>query len=190
MSTSWFEPLIIKAATDGDDVAARGLIRYLAVCLERGIVPPVEVCEYFAKALRRIADDDCSADAALSTDGKITGKSAIYARDCEIAREVWKLKYRTKNPLPFRDSNKSGAGAFSTVADQRSMTSANVERIYKEKRWLIKAEAFEMTLEPGEDREGPKVTEADQQALRRQFEVDQHIAFAQLAETIKKRGSY
>lgn len=166
MKDLWLDPLI-KAVRAGDDVAARALIKYLAVCLERGEVPPAALAEYFAAALKQIADGH-SADAALNISG-----NTHYERDYAIAREVWKLKYRAENPLPFRDSGKK-TGAYSTVSKKHHLGVDNVERIYKKMKWLLKAEFLDQPM--------------DEEA-RRHFEIDQHIVFAQLTEALKKRGS-
>ena len=166
MKDLWLNPLI-KAARGGDDVAARALVGYLTLCLESGEVPPTALAEYFAAAFKKIAGGH-SADAALNISG-----NTHYERDYAIAREVWKLKYRAENPLPFRDSGKK-IGAYSTVSKKHHLGVDNVERIYKKMKWLIEAEFLDQPMD---------------EEVRRHFEVGQHIAFAQLAETLKKRGS-
>lgn len=180
----WLEPLI-AAACAGDDVAARALMGYLAVCLERGETPPVALVGYFAPAFKQIASGR-SADSVLNTGGK----SATFELYSEIARAVWELNHRTENRLPLRES-KSKPGAYTVVGKKYSLSPDRIEQIYKKIRWLVEVEAFEMTLEPGEDREGPKVPVAHQsewQEARHRHEVDMHIVFAQLTEALKKQG--
>lgn len=168
----WLDALI-AAAKGGDDVAARTLVGYLAVCLEHGQVPPGLV-EYFAPAFRRVASGR-SADSALNT-----GAKGNFSRDYEIAQEVWKLNHSDKG-LHLRD-NKCEPGAYSVVGKKFSMTADNVERIYKSMKWVFDAEAFDMKLEPGEDCEGPEIPKE----VREHLTVDMQLAFAKLFDALKK----
>lgn len=181
MST-WFDPLIAKAKA-GHDGAARALLHRLAEYLEHGEVPPAEVAEYFATAFKLIASGR-KADDELHL-----GKSTHFKRDYEIAWAVWKLTHQAKDHLPLRASMKHREGARDVVAGEYSMSAENVERIYKDMRGLVEAEAFQMTLGDGEDREGPELPEKVRQQLkeaRQHFEVDLHITLGKVVESLKK----
>jgi hypothetical protein len=167
--SSWFD-LPIKAAKAGDDVAARALVRYLAVCLERGEVPPAALVEYFVPALKQIAAGRCSADEVLGTSGK---HAATFKQDYGVAREVWILNHRAKDHLPLKDSMKK-EGAFSKVGKNHHRSGEWVKEIYWRMKPLVEAEFLDQPM--------------DDEA-RRRFEVDQHIVLGQLVETLKKRGS-
>lgn len=169
----WLDPLI-RSARDGDVVAARKLVEYLAACLERGQAPPTNLSEYFIPALRNIAAGR-SADSALNI-----GAKSNVSRDCKIALEVWELN-RGGNRLHLRD-NKHGPGAYSVIGEKYNLGVDNVERIYKSMKWLIDAMAFEMTLDPDESRERPEIPKE----VRDSFNVDMQFLFAQLVDTIKK----
>lgn len=162
MKGLWIEPLI-KAAKAGDGVAARGLIKYLAVCLERGEIPPAALAEYFAAAFKRIAGGH-SADAALNFSG-----NAHYERDYAIAREVWTLNHSAKNSLPLRDSDKK-TGAYSMVGKKHSLGVDRIQQIYREMKGLVEAELLNLPTNC------------------RHFEVDMNVAFAQLTEALEKQG--
>lgn len=161
----WIEPLI-KAAKAGDDAAARGLIKYLAVCLERGEVPPAALAGYFSPALKQIASGR-SADAALYISGNTS-----FERDYAIAREVWVLNHSAKNRLPLRDSDKR-TGAYSMVSEKYSLGIDRIQQIYREMKGLVEVEFLDLPMD---------------EESRQHFKVDQHIAFAQLAEAIAKQG--
>jgi len=170
----WLDTLI-AAARRGDDVAARALVGYLAVCLERGGIPS-DVGKYFAPAFKAIAGGR-SADSELYLGTKST--RAKFKRNCEIAREVWKLNHREgKSPLR---ANITTDGVYGLVAKKYSLGADSVEKIYKEMHWLVETEVLEMTLEPGE----AKKLEVPEE-VRRQLEVDMQIAFAQLLDTFNK----
>ncbi|MFG0527354.1 hypothetical protein [Pseudomonas sp. yb_5] len=162
---TFFDPLI-EAAKAGDDAAARGLVRYLAVCLERGEAPPAVLAAYFATAFRLIADGR-SADRVLNTDGKST-----FKRHYEIAQAVWKLNHRAVDPLPLKDNGKK-TGAFATIGAEYDLSPARIKQIYDEMKKQVEAGFFE---------ELPMTPEAS-----RQRQVDLQIAFGQLAESLKKR---
>lgn len=164
--SSWLVPLI-KAAKAGDDVAARGLVRYLAERLERGEVPPAELAAYFSEAFKQIADGR-PADEVLNTNGK----SATFKRNYEIAQAVWKLNHRAVDRLPLKDNGKK-SGAYTTIGEKYSLSPARIKQIYDEMKEQVEAGLFE---------ELPITHEAS-----RQREVDQQLAFGQLAEFLKKR---
>lgn len=166
MNNPWLESLI-WAARSGDDAAVRGLVRYLAECLERGEVPPAALVEYFTPIFKAIAGGR-SADSELN----LSTQSHI-ARDFDIALAVWEAHYRAVDPLPLRD-NKKKEGAYSTVAKQYPKAGGvdNVERIYKTKKRLVGAVM-------AEELEAPK-------EIHDRLKVNMQVAFTQLADARKK----
>lgn len=159
---------LIKAARHGDDVAARALVEYLAECLERGEPPPVVLAEYFAPALRRIADGR-SADDALGL-----GKHSRFGQHYEIARQVWMLNHRAVDQLPLRDNSKK-KGAYSVVGAEYNLSAYRIEQIYRELKDLVAAEFLDDT--PSTDAEA-----------QRHAAAQQAIAFSKLAEALRKQG--
>lgn len=166
----WLDHLI-REARNGDDVAARALVGYLAVCLEKGKNPP-DLVAYFLPALKRIARGR-SADSALNLGGESTRSN--LARDYEIAREVWKLNHRADDRLPLRASL-TKSGAYDEVGERHRLSAERVEQIYKALRPLVEAEFFE--LENSED--------DTWNAIRHHYEVDMWITFAHFVDTLRK----
>lgn len=174
----WLDPLIKNA--QHNHVFARALAGYMSQCLERGEMPAA-LAAYFAEALKRIALGE-SADSVLHLDGRHA--RARFKRDAEIAREVSKLN---RSGLPLRD-NSSRAGAYTVVAENLGLGVENVERIYKQMHWLLKAEALSMMESderPGE-LEIPPQYEAEWRECRQQLDADMHIAFMQLVDVLKR----
>lgn len=166
----WLDHLI-REACRGDDVAARALVGYLAVCLEKGEIP-LTLISYFSPAFKQIARGR-SADIELNLGG--ANAHSNLTRDYEIAREVWKLNHRANDRLPLR-TNINKSGAYSDVGDRHGLSAERVEQIYKALRPLVEAEFAE--LEVPED--------GTWNAIRHRHEVDMWIVFAHLIDAIKK----
>jgi len=191
----WLDSLIL-AARQGDAAAGRALALYMAECLEEGEIPPV-LREYFARALRQIGRGE-KADRALHVAG-----GDKFDRDCEIAREVWRLNHRPVDRLRlrmFRDKN-TGAyrdGACDVVAAEvvaagieLEMSAERVKQIYDALKWLVEAEA--LSLEPDEPRPenwpAPPDNPEWQKANRRRM-IAMHLAYlasARRAEALIKQ---
>lgn len=174
----WLDALIEEA--QHNHVAARALAACMSQCLERGDIPPA-LATYFAAELKRIALGE-SADSVLHLDGKHA--RAKFKRDAEIARGVWKLNH---SGLPRRDNAKRD-GAYTVVAEKYGLGVDNVERIYKQMRWLLEAEALNM-MEPDERPEEPEIPpqcRAEWQEYQRQFRTDELMAFMQLVDVLKR----
>lgn len=178
----WLDSLIQAACKD--EVVARALVRHLAVCLERGMVPPPALAAYFATALRGAARRWGSADEKLHLHPKKS--PAGFERDYEVADKVWELIHCAGDPLRRED-------AIAKVADEQNMGEELVGKIYDRMRPLLELEAYEMvveTLEPGEPwPEAPEVPEGLREELRQRLETKRAIISAHLADALKRRGT-
>lgn len=178
----WLDQLIWEAR-NGDDAAARELAGYLAECLKKGESPPPALGDYFAQALKEISHGD-KADAALNVAG-----AENFNRNCEIAREVWRLNHRAAGRLPLRASTRS-EGVYDVVAARYKRSAERVKQIYDGLRWLVEAEA--LSLEPDDERpeHWPDSPDSPEwQKANRRREVAMHSAFARLVEALRERDS-
>ncbi|WP_332702794.1 hypothetical protein [Devosia sp.] len=176
----WLDSLL-QAARKGDAAAGRALALHMAECLETGEIPPV-LRQYFAQALRQIGRGE-KADRALNVAG-----ADKFDRDCEIAREVWRLNHRDDDRLPLR-MNRDTDGAYEVVAADNELSAERVKQIYDDLKWLIEAEA--LSLEPDEPRPEhwptPPLDNPEWQKANRRRMIAMHLTLARLAEALNKR---